>query len=234
MKYQITPEDQTIMDRDMQSNRTLKHLKNKSIYKFSVGDVLLREDKYGADWKVQLADCGLPYKYVYVFENELSIGYIRRLSINGSKFVGAPTCVLEFDPTYTRFQPDPEYADHILLGSEDEEFDAQTRYLNLKKKREQINRKNKKARIQMNCLEDAIAWMKSLKVGDTFYYGNSIGHIHKDVYYVTKVDIDIDPNRCNIMYSVNPNFQGYRMNAYNAQHYSIFKDKPFYADEIVN
>lgn len=233
-KYEISPDDQKVMDHDMANNRTLKHLKNKAIYKFSVGDVLVREDKYGVDWKTQLADCGLPYKYVYVFENELNIGYIRRLSIKGDKFVGNATCVLEFDPTYTRFQPDPEFADHILFSEDGDEFDAHTRYTNLKKKREQINRKNKKMAVVIEKPDAAIDWIKTLKVGDTFWYGSSIGHINKEMYYVTSIGLDIDPHRCHITYSTNPTVQGYRMTAGNMYRHYIFRDKPFYADEIVN
>lgn len=233
-KYEIGPADQKIMDHDMANNRTLKHLKNKSIYKFSVGDVLLREDKYSNEWRVQTAECGLPYKYVYVFENELNIGYIRRLSIKGDKFVGAPTCVLEFDPSNVRFVPDPDFADHILLGEEGEEFDAHSRYLELKKTRERINRKNKKLAIHLENDQAAIDWMKQAKVGDTFWYGSSISHIGKDMCYVTAVNVDIDPWRCHIMYSTNPTVQGYRMTAGSLARGFIFKDKPYFLDEVVN
>lgn len=233
-KYEISPDDQKIMDRDMVTNRTLKHLKNKSIYKFSVGDVLLKEDKYGNEWRVHTASCGLAYKYVYVFENELNIGYIRRLSIKGDNFVGAPTCVLEFDPETTRFIPDPEFADHVLFGDEGEEFDSQSRYANLKKRREQINRKNKKMAIKFESAQQAIDWIKTLKVGDSFYYADSIGYPNKELIYVTSINMDVDPYRCHITYSTNPTVQGYRMTAGNMQHKYFFKEKPFFVEDVIN
>src|SRR5690349_10099313 len=150
MKYDVTQEDRDTMARDMKTDRTLKHIANLSFYKFSVGDVLVREEKYHdykndkIEWKVRTDNNNIPYKYVYVFENELEVGYIRRLSVNGQKFVERPMCITGFDPLQTRFALDPEYADHMLLAVEGEEFDTKSRYAEAKKKREKIHRANKK------------------------------------------------------------------------------------------
>jgi len=193
MKYEITQEDKDVMLRDMQSDRTLKHLRNLSFYKFTIGDVLIREEKYHnyqadkSEWKVKMASDNLAYKYVYVFENDLGVGYIRRLSVNGRKFVETPLCVTQFDPDETRFSLDPEYADHMLLASEDEEFDTKSRYDEAKKKREQINRKNKKIAISIPDEAAALAWMATLKVGDQLWYGWSIGGIEEKPYFVHEI-----------------------------------------------
>lgn len=194
MKYEITQEDKDVMLRDMQTDRTLKHLRNLSFYKFTVGDVLVREEKYRnyqatgkSEWKIRMASDNLAYKYVYVFENDLGVGYIRRLSVNGRKFVETPLCVTQFDPDETRFTLDPEYADHMLLASEDEEFDIKTRYAEAKKRREQVNRKNKKIAIQMPDEATAVAWMKTLKIGDEIWYGYQIGSIEEKPYYIHEV-----------------------------------------------
>ncbi len=193
MKYDITQEDKHIMERDMKCDRALKHIRNLSFYKFTIGDVLIREDKFHnykdgtTEWKVRLDSSNLPYKYVYVFENELGIGYIRRLSVNGRKFVETPVCVTQFDPDDTRFTLDPAYADHILLASEDEEFDTKSRYAEVKKKREQVNRKNKKIAVPMADEAAVLAWMNTLKVGDQLWYGYSIGNIEDKPYFVHEV-----------------------------------------------
>lgn len=199
MKYEITQEDKDIMERDMNTDRTLKHLKNISFYKFSIGDVLIREERYrnydkvhgtgfGYEWKTVKASCGLNNKYVYVFENDLGIGYIRRMSVNGRKLVDQPLCVTQFDPDQTRFGLDPEYADHMLLASEEDEFDAKTRYDTLKKKREQVKRMNAKLRLMTGGDElSTIAWMQSLKVGDTLWWGYSLSSIRKEPFVVKDV-----------------------------------------------
>ena len=200
MKYDMTPEDHQTIAHDLAHDRTLKHLRNLSFYKFTVGDVLVREEKWrksdggdGWEWKVRMADANLPYKYVYVFENELGVGYIRRLSVNGRKFVERPLCVTEFDPDQTRFSLDPEYADHMLLSAEDEEFDTKTRYADAKKKREKIHRQNKKIAVPLPDEAAALAWMQTLKVGDQLWYGYGISSIHKEPYFVHEINLNPPP-----------------------------------------
>lgn len=190
MKYEITQEDKDVMQHDLAHDRTLKYLRNLSFYKFSIGDVLIREEKTYSyktnetSWETKIAGCDLPYKYVYVFENELGVGYIRRLSVNGRKFVEKPICVTEFDPDQTRFSLDPEYADHMLLANEDEEFDAKSRYNELKKKREALHRKNKKVSLRFENEAAAREWVLTLKPGDQFWYGYGISSIRKEPYFL--------------------------------------------------
>lgn len=193
MKYVQTPDDIKIMQNDMRNNRTLQHLQNLNLYKFSIGDVLIREDKYGDTWKVKTASCGLPYKYVYAFENELGIGYIRRLSVNGRKFVDSPVCVVYFDPDKTRFAIDPSYADHILLSGEDEAFDAKGQYAEVKKRREQRHRKNRKLAEVVTSVSDAVEVFKKMKVGDPFWLSYSVANIRKEPCYVTHIELRPDP-----------------------------------------
>lgn len=239
MKYEITSEDQKIMAKDLANDRVLKHLRNLSFYKFAIGDVLIREEKFqkydgtgAAEWKVYIADCKIPYKYVYVFENELGVGYIRRLSVNGRKFVERPICITEFDPDRTRFLLDPEYADHMLLSSENEEFDTKSRYNEIKKKREQINRKNKKLRVQIDSVEQAIAWFKTLKIGDQVWVSGAINDIAKEPFFVFNIDMNY--------ISLKSTQQGggwskalyaYRL-AQGTQ--SVFTERPIFIDEVIN
>lgn len=262
MKYDITLEDKQTMERDMQTDRTLKHLKNLSFYKFTIGDVLVREEKYNnhdgkCEWKVRMADTNLAYKYVYVFENELGVGYIRRLSVNGRKFVERPMCITEFDPDQTRFSLDPEYADHMLLSAEDEEFDTKTRYADAKKKREQIHRKNKKIAVSLLDEAAAVAWMNTLKVGDQIWYGYSIGNIYKDPYSVTEINLQPPPASPTPAPPSNPfgyNYGYYApqfsphikisaqsnsaysssLYANNLTRYYVFTQRPTFFDEVIN
>lgn len=264
MKYDITPDDLKKMESDMRTDRTLKHLRNLSFYKFSIGDVLIREEKYhkhnGLDeyeWKTKLADCGIPNKYVYIFENELGVGYIRRLSVNGRKFVDTPLCTTEFDPDQTRFVLDPEYADHMLLSDAEAEFDAKSRYDEIKKKREQVNRKNKKIALQFADEAAVIAWMNTLKVGDQLWFGYGISSINKEPNFVHEINTKAPvftaqqqhpqsvygygyhpPFNPNIKISPQPitttNTYGTTLYAHNLTRYYIFTSRPIFADEIIN
>jgi hypothetical protein len=207
--------------------------------------VLIREEKYSKhdgtgtfEWKTSVAGCDLPYKYVYVFENELEVGYIRRLSVNGRKFVERPICVTEFDPDQTRFALDPEYADHMLLSNEGEDFDTKSRYDELKKKREQIHRKNKKLRVQITDENDAVAWIKTLKVGDQVWWGYSISNIYKEAYYVQSIDIKSQAGQCSVRLTNVPGggTGAYGSNLYtgNLIQYSVFMQKPTFIEEVIN
>lgn len=242
MKYEITQEDLQTMERDLRTDRTLKHLKNLSFYKFTIGDVLVREEKChkrdseGYEWKTKLAECGIPNKYVYVFENDLGVGYIRRLSVNGRKFVDRPTCVTEFDPDQTRFVLDPEYADHMIFSDENAEFDAKSRYDEIKKKREQIHRKNKKLRIPLDTPEQAYAWLQTIKLGDQIYWGYGISSLNKDVYLIQEIKIDAIRERSfiKVVNANAPNSYGYTISFHSLTRYPIFTQRPTFADEIIN
>lgn len=233
MKYEISADDIKIMQQDMETNRTLKHLENMSFYKFSVGDVLVREDKFHLGWKASLAGCGLPYKYVYVFENKLGVGYIRRLSVNGKKFVDVPICVLNFDPAKTRFSLDPEYADHILLSPDEADFDAKSRYAEIKKRRERIHRKNKKARLYFSDAQACNEWLKSLNIGDKLWRGSNLGNIGKEPMHVHKVYVDKNPDLSWLQVLSSPNGYPYKQNVKQLMGSNIFTSRPFFLDEEI-
>jgi hypothetical protein len=250
VKYEITQEDKQIVERDMKTDRVLKHLRNLSFYKFSVGDVLVRENRVHSNedkevWKIELGSGDIPHKYVYVFENELKVGYIRRLSVTGRKFVERPMCVTEFDPDYTRFKLDPEYADHMLLLGEEEVFDASLRYDTHKKRREALYRRNKKIAIQIPDVNAAIAWFKTLKIGDQIWWGYSINNVYKEPYFVEEINMHSAPMKFtlfgaqesteNIKISTrqNTSYSSY-MYATSIPRYYVFAQRPQFLDEIVD
>lgn len=236
LKYEKTDEDKKIEERDLATNRTLKHLKDINFYKFEVGDVLVREERWGDEqpWKQQLAACGLPYKYVYVFENELGVGYIRRLSIDGSKFVEAPVCVVNFDPQRTRFHLDPAYADQILMGDADK-MDMKSDYQAVKRKKAALWRKNDKIRIQMKSADDAIAFINTLNVGDKLWMGFNRSTVNKDHYTVAAKSIDpLSPAHSYL--ALKPSWAPGRNYNYYADRifwYHWFKQKPHFLDDML-
>lgn len=187
IEYTVTQDDLNIIKRDLATNRTLKHLKDLSFYKFSVGDVLVREDRgYDKQWNVHTAACGLPYRYMYVFENELGVGYIRRLSVKGDHFVEFPICTVDFDPETTRFKVDPSYADQLLIG-EDAGFDPKGDYKAARKKKEAVYRANDKLREKLDTEAEVLAFLKKLKVGDQIWHGWSKSNINKEPYVVADI-----------------------------------------------
>lgn len=242
MKYEKDAEDYRIEKYDLEHNRTLQHMMNANLYKFSVGDVLVCEQKYGNEWKVKTASCGLPYRYVYAFENKLGIGYIRRLSVNGRKFVEAPVCVLHFDPDRVRFQIDPSYADHILLADDVDAFDTKSEYAEQKKKREAMHRKNIKLAEKIESTEDAIKFLKRLKVGDQFWSAWSVRSIEKEPNYVQSIDIKEAPyeDQSKLEWSYNPpgaqskhwNNYVYKLTVNELKQQVVFLTKPFFFDEL--
>jgi hypothetical protein len=187
--YVKTIEDENIEKQDMATNRTLKHLQDLNYYKFSVGDVLVREERRGDKWVLYMAQCGLPYKYVYVFENALGVGYIRRMSVEGNRFVESPMCVVNFDPADTRFRVDPSYADHLLLQP-DVEFDFQTDYKEAKKRRNAMHRANNNLQEKMSTDAEVVSFIKRLKAGDQLWTGWSHRNIYKDPRVVAAVHVD--------------------------------------------
>lgn len=251
MKYEITPEDRQIMENDLATDRTLKHLRNLSFYKFAPGDILIREnigyDRDGDEkkWHVETGSGDIPHKYVYLFENELGVGYIRRMSVKGTKLVDRAMCVTQFDPDHTRFKLDPEYADHMLLASEDDQFDTASRYNDMKKRREALHRRNKKKRVDLPDEAAVIAWMKTLKVGDQIWWGYSINNIHKEPYVIDQINIhpigfpspsawSSAPQSNLVTHSVDNST--YKSNLYSNSlcRYYVFKERPEFLDEIID
>jgi hypothetical protein len=188
MKYTKDADDIKIEQYDLQNNRTLKHLRDLSAFKFAIGDVLVRDEKRGDQWVVQAGNGGLPYKWVYIFENELGIGYFKCLSINGKRFIHNAICAVEFDPATTRFRLDPEYADHIMLGDANAEFDVISNHKALKKKREKMNHENDKLAADTSNVVAIAAWMMTLKPGDNLWRSYT-RQVEKEPHVVLSVKI---------------------------------------------
>lgn len=171
--YTVTDYDKRVMEYDFLYNKTLKFLRNRDQYKFNIGDFLIREDNVGGNkWEVHTAKCGLPYRYVYLFENELGIGYVRRLSVRKEELVDSPICILNFDLDVTRFKLDPSYADSILLG---EKFNPVDDYKTARQKLLQVKKANDKIAIRTKNETEADSFAKSLHVGQTLWFQSPYG-----------------------------------------------------------
>lgn len=181
MKLEKSKNDLKKLEKELKDNKILKWVTHRKNFKFNVGDVLVKlerqdEDDEGNDlnvpiWIIEKDDIGAPVKYVYAFENDLGIGYVKGLDNNG-KGPGrrAAVCVVTFDHDYERFQIDPEYADHILIG--DGEFQYNEQYEQILKTRNEAIAKNKLFMVDLSTNEKRRKFWKSLKVGTKFWSGH--------------------------------------------------------------
>jgi hypothetical protein len=168
-----TPGDSKKEKLDLERNVILRFLANQDYYKFKPGDILVKKEaEYQNDntikwvteenWKSET-----PQKYVYAFENELGIGYVKVLKNDGSGPKGQALCMATFDPKHTRFTLDPGYADHLLVGEGEYKYNEDIERI-ISYRKEAIE-KNKKLVIDTTTSVGAKRWWKSLKVGDLIY-----------------------------------------------------------------
>lgn len=239
IKYTKTAEDVRIEADDLKNDPTLKFLRDMNHFKFNVGDVLIREDRVttstmGDHWVVKKASCGLPYRYAYVFENELKVGYIRRISIDGKKFVEQSVCITHFDPTKVRFSLDPGYADHLLLGG-DAPFDLNAEYKNAVRKRKALYKENDKIRVPTQTDDEINAFLDSLQPGDQLWYGWSRNTILKDPATVDKITADANTGirHLKLVYSMNGRSYTYYHDRDNIKRNMWFKTRPKFLDEML-
>src|ERR1039458_9087343 len=126
IKYVKTKEDSAREKGDLINNQTVKFIKCQEAFKFNIGDIVIMQYHWGENnWRTKTSSgaIGAPTKFMYVFENEIGIGYIKQLRANGKGFATLTTCVADLDPNLVRLVLDPDLVDHMLLSDKGEEFD---------------------------------------------------------------------------------------------------------------
>lgn len=119
---------------------------------------------------------------MYVFENEVGIGYLKPLRVDGTGFTSELVMTANFDPDYVRFQLDPDFVDHMLIG--DDDFEYNQSYLNKKAYRDEAIKKNKKLLIQTRATKKRTEWITSLKPDDEFWMGSDFDELAHNKYKV--------------------------------------------------
>lgn len=192
--YQKTPEDIRREENDLKTNAIMRWLQNQEAFKFNPGDILIKKNKvhkWGVshddtqdEWTIETTSSTVnaPKKYVYAFENKLGIGYIRQLKSNGDGYCGTLICVANFDPENTRFELDPDFVDHTLIG--DGEFAYNQEYLSKKKFRQDAMEANKKLLVKTSSEKGLREWFLGLKVGDEFWFGTTFDELVAHKYRV--------------------------------------------------
>ena len=174
MKLDKTQKDIDKMVADEERLPILKVLRELQHYKFNVGDVLVKltPESYNDDakWIPELDSIGAPQRYMYVFENDFGIGYVKKLN-NASNSLGVGQCLASFKPDKVRFKIDPDYVDHLIIG--EGSFDHKERHKNLKKFRNDANKENLKIAMPATNPEERVKLWDQLQVGTIFYVGAS-------------------------------------------------------------
>jgi len=173
LKYTKTPDDINREKSDIARSPIMRFLKNQEHFKFNIGDIVVKQRKiFGTnEWHTELIPgVKSPKKFMYVFENELGIGYMKQLRVDGTGFTSTLVCTANFDPDSVRFVLDPEFVDHVLLG--DEDFEHNKEYKNKKAFRDEAIKKNKKILVNTRKLKTRMDWISNLKIGDVFWVGD--------------------------------------------------------------
>lgn len=176
MEFKLSKEEQKELSSRVESNQFHRYLKNKSSMAFEVGDVLIKTclryveiDKYS--WKAESVsyDNPMPQRYVYVFEDEYGIGYLKQLKVSTGTLGIGLFCLTDFDYTNTKFEVDPEYAEHVLL---DANFDIKLLHKKSLEARKIVSQMNRKIGVRCKTLAEFNAFFDSLNIGDSYWVAN--------------------------------------------------------------
>ena len=190
LKYVRTPEDISKENRDSRDNQTVRFLKYQEAFRFNIGDIVIMQYNYnGHQWNTKTTSGGTdaPVKYMYVFENEVGIGYIKQLRANGKGFTTITICVADLNPLNVRLILDPELVDHLLLGDANEEFDYSRIHAQRTAFRKEATEKNKKLLKDLSTPELRVEWFYSLKKGDKVWMGYDWNSVVNNMQEVTEI-----------------------------------------------
>lgn len=186
MKIELTKSDLKQVESDLRVNGVMRYLKHMDSLQFNIGDILIkqeikRDSLSGKDvWSnIKISHASdVNRKFVYVFENELGVGYVKQLKADGSGFSETGMmCMANVDHDHTRYVIDPDYADHLLLSDGEEGFDYAEAHRVQALKREQIAVHNKSILENTKNGEAVVTLLGKLKVGDTIWLGRYPGEM---------------------------------------------------------
>ena len=174
MKIELTKEDKEALDNMIKHNHVRAYLKAKENMKFEIGDVILKyhysrySDKPG--WEAEKLhnsdNSKMPQRYVYIHEDDCGIGYFKKLKVSDGTLGVELFCMTDEVSEDVKFEVDPEYAEHNLLGVDFNIKDLHKQSLEQQKIVTKMNRKNG---IKPQKLSEANAFFANMKKGDVFY-----------------------------------------------------------------
>lgn len=194
LKYEKTVEDRGREIGDLKRNPICRFLKNQEAFKFNIGDIVIKQKRLtlNSEWETEvIPGVKSPKKFMYVFENEVGIGYMKPLRVDGSGFTSEIVMTANFDPDYVRFQLDPDFVDHMLIG--DDDFEYNKLYVSKKAFREEAIKSNKKILTKTKATAKRLEWLASLKTGDEFWMGDTFDDLPHCKYRVKRALTDEHP-----------------------------------------
>lgn len=192
MKVELKPDEQKQLNSAVNSNQVRKWLKVRDTLKFEVGDVLIKlfrryEDSDKIKWVPEniASNTKMPQRYVYIFEDEEGIGYFKKLLLSNGTLGKELFSITDFDFESTRFEVDPEYAEHTLLDAEFDIKELRKKALEGRKIATKMNRKMGK---KLSTLKEINDFLEQFKVGDTFYTTSDFTGRYQNSYKIDKLE----------------------------------------------
>lgn len=174
MKVELNAQEKKQLDTAVANNPVHKWMKNQEVIKFEIGDVLckytLRTDYQTKkqSWVVENinSDNKMAQRYVYIYEDEFGIGYMKQLRVANGTLGKELYCMTDVDFGHTKFEVDPEYAEHTLL---DADFDIKKIHKASLAARKIVTKMNRKVGVKPKTLKEFNQIFDKLNIGDTFW-----------------------------------------------------------------
>ena len=174
MKFELTDAQKDHIQYELERNIVRRWIDNRENIRFEIGDVLIKRTKqYSPEgepekWNIEHVGSNkkMHQRYVYVFEDEHGIGFIKRLNVSTGELGQDLWCMTEFDHSYQQFMVDPEFAESTLLGGE---FDLKKIHEGTLAARKVIIKMNRKIGVRPKTLKDFNDLVSKMKVGDKFW-----------------------------------------------------------------
>ncbi len=172
MKPELSQSDKNSIEWSAKNDPVIKWIRNKNALSFQPGDILIKEEMmHSGIWQMVPVSprSQVPKKYMFMYEDEYGIGYVKQLKAESAEYVHNITCLASIDHDRIRFQVDPEYATHILLNGEGT-YDHSVEYKLVKERREKVRQENLKLLAKRNQNNnDVDAAFRSFVVGRKFW-----------------------------------------------------------------
>ncbi len=126
----LSKDDVEFINHQSRENQVHQYFDNIVPNDYKVGDYLIRKIMDTDDWSYHTKgkwrtvkvspDSKANKKFKVVHIDQYGVPYCKHIKINGK--LGGIICMASMNFAESRFEPDPEHMDHIILDS-DEEFD---------------------------------------------------------------------------------------------------------------
>ena len=194
VKIDLTQEDIKKINNCDFYKQTKTIMKSCEDYQFhEVGTVV--QIKYKQDGQVRYVSGGdRPYRYLIINKDEGFI-FAKRIISTGQPGEYVSCLTIEYPSNYYEIEVEPNMADAMLL---DIDYDPLKEEKDYKAKKAKASRMNARKRLEFNSPQEAYDFIKTMKVGDTYYTADtSFGSI-QSTYVVKEIKtrpvVGYDPN----------------------------------------